>query len=124
MSATAKKQKPLKRHPSKLKRMSAYMILAIILISIMAVLFAFPLYWIITGSFKTGAAINSFQCFALIQLLTSGGPNHKTDTIMYYIYYTAFKQYKYGYGNAMGVVLAVIIAILSAVQFKLGNQDN
>ena len=59
MSATAKKQKPLKRHPSKLKRMSAYMILAIILISIMAVLFAFPLYWIITGSFKTGAAINS-----------------------------------------------------------------
>ena len=29
--------------------------------------------------------INSFQCFALIQLLTSGGPNHKTDTIMYYI---------------------------------------
>ena len=32
--------------------------------------------------------INSFQCFALIQLLTSGGPNHSTDTIMYYIYYT------------------------------------
>ena len=60
MRATAaKKQKPLKRHPSKLKKMSAYAILAIILISIMAVLFAFPLYWIITGSFKTGAAINS-----------------------------------------------------------------
>ena len=60
MSATAaKKQKPLKRHPSKLKKMSAYAILTIILISIMAVLFAFPLYWIITGSFKTGAAINA-----------------------------------------------------------------
>ena len=68
--------------------------------------------------------INSFQCFALIQLLTSGGPNHSTDTIMYYIYYTAFKMYRYGYGNAMGVVLAVIIALLSAIQFKLGNQNN
>ena len=54
----------------------------------------------------------------------SGGPNHSTDTIMYYIYYTAFKLYRYGYGNAMGVVLAVIIAILSAVQFKFGSQDN
>ena len=67
--------------------------------------------------------INSFQCFALIQLLTSGGPNHSTDTVMYYIYYTAFKLYRYGYGNAMGVVLMIIIAILSAIQFKLGQTD-
>ena len=59
MSATATKQKPLKRHPSKLKKASAYTILTLIFISIVAVLFAFPLYWIITGSFKTGAAINS-----------------------------------------------------------------
>ena len=65
--------------------------------------------------------INSFQCFALIQLLTSGGPNHSTDTIMYYIYYTAFKLYRYGYGNAMGVILMIIIALLSAVQFKFAQ---
>lgn len=68
--------------------------------------------------------INSFQCFALIQLLTSGGPNHSTDTIMYYIYYTAFKLYRYGYGNAMGVVLMILIAILSAVQFRLGKSKD
>ncbi len=66
--------------------------------------------------------INSFQCFALIQLLTSGGPNNSTMTIMYYIYYNAFKLYKYGYGNAMGVILAIIIAILSAIQFKVGQE--
>ena len=64
--------------------------------------------------------INSFQCFALIQLLTSGGSN--TKTIMYYIYYMAFKQYRYGYGSAMGVVLAIIIAILSAIQFQAGKE--
>ncbi len=66
--------------------------------------------------------INSFQCFALIQLLTSGGPNNATMTIMYYIYYNAFKLYRYGYGNAMGVVLALIIAWLSAVQFILWQE--
>ena len=65
--------------------------------------------------------INSFQCYALIQLLTSGGPNHATDTIMYYIYYEAFKLNRYGYGNAMGVFLAIVIAIFSALQFKLTN---
>ena len=66
--------------------------------------------------------INSFQCVALIQLLTSGGPNNSTMTIMYYIYYNAFKLYRYGYGSAMGVILAIIIAILSAIQFKAGQE--
>ncbi len=64
--------------------------------------------------------INSFQCFALIELLTGGGSN--TMTIMYYIYYNAFKLYDYGYGNAMGVILALIIAVLSAFQFWAGKE--
>ena len=76
-----------------------------------------PLYSLIITT------INSFQCFALIQLLTSGGPNHATDTIMYYIYYTCFKLYRYGYANAMGVVLAIIIAIISAIQYKVGQEN-
>ncbi len=66
--------------------------------------------------------INSFQCFALIQLLTSGGVG--TKTIMYLIYYTAFKAYRYGYGNAMGVILAIAIALLSALQFWLGKEKD
>ena len=70
--------------------------------------------------------INSFQCYALIQLLTSGGPNYSTSTIMYYIYYVAFSssQYRYGYANAMGVILAIIIAVFSAIQFKFAGEKN
>lgn len=63
--------------------------------------------------------INTFQCFSLIQLLTSGGPNYNTSTIMYLVYETAFKQYKFGYANAMGVVLAIIIGLFSLIQFKI-----
>ena len=68
--------------------------------------------------------INSFQCFALIQLLTKGGAG--TDTVMYRIYWTAFKLTEqaghFGYANAMGVVLAIFIGLLSAVQFKLAKE--
>ena len=64
--------------------------------------------------------INSFQCFALIQLLTSGGPNYSTSTVMFLLYQVAFQTTKeFGYADAMGVVLALIIAIFSAVQFKV-----
>ncbi len=64
--------------------------------------------------------INSFQCFALIQLLTSGGPNYSTSTVMYLLYDIAFKTTKeFGYADAMGVVLAIVIALFSAIQFKL-----
>lgn len=67
--------------------------------------------------------INSFQCFSLIQLLTSGGPNYSTTTIMYYLYEKAFKLSDYGYANAMGVFLAVVIGIISLAQFKLLGSD-
>ena len=67
--------------------------------------------------------INTFQCFSLVQLLTSGAPQHSTDTVMYYLYTNAFSLYKYGYANSMGVVLAIIIAILSAIQFKVMSKD-
>ena len=67
--------------------------------------------------------INTFQCFSLIQLLTEGGPEGTTNTVMYYLYQNAFSLYKYGYANSMGVVLAIIIAILSAIQFKVMSKD-
>lgn len=67
--------------------------------------------------------INSFQCFALIQLLTSGGPNYSTSTLMYYLYEKAFKLSEYGYANTMGVFLAILIAIISFAQFKILGND-
>lgn len=67
--------------------------------------------------------INSFQCFSLIQLLTSGGPNYSTTTLMYYLYEKAFKLSEYGYANTIGVFLAVMIGLISFAQFKLLGND-
>lgn len=40
-------------------RSTCYKIISVIIIAILAFTFAFPLYWIIIGSFKTSAAINA-----------------------------------------------------------------
>ena len=44
---------------SKFNRSTCYRIVSVTVITILAILFAFPLYWILTGSFKTATAINS-----------------------------------------------------------------
>ena len=41
------------------KKSRGYEITSVVVIVIIALLFLFPLYWIITGSFKTGAEVNS-----------------------------------------------------------------
>jgi multiple sugar transport system permease protein len=43
----------------KKKKISPYKIISLLILVVLALLFAFPLYWIITGSFKTSASINS-----------------------------------------------------------------
>lgn len=67
--------------------------------------------------------INSFQIFALIQLLTSGGPIHSTSTVMYSVYEQAFLLGNFGLASSMGVVLAVVIGIIAIVQFKYLGSD-
>lgn len=44
---------------TKFDRSKCYKIIAVLVIVILAIAFAFPLYWIITGSFKTAKAVNA-----------------------------------------------------------------
>ncbi|GFI16573.1 L-arabinose transport system permease protein AraQ [Lachnospiraceae bacterium] len=44
---------------SGVKRTSPYKVITLIILVILAILFAFPLYWIVTGAFKTAASINA-----------------------------------------------------------------
>lgn len=67
--------------------------------------------------------INSFQVFAIIQLLTSGGPAYATTTLMYQIYERAFQLSNFGQSSALGVILAVIIILISVVQYRLLQSD-
>ena len=70
------------------------------------------------------STIGTLQLFDEPYTLTEGGPNNATITIAMYLYNSAFRYFKFGYASAMSIVLMVIIAALSLVEFKLtGGED-
>ncbi|MDR6550484.1 sugar ABC transporter permease [Paenibacillus qinlingensis] len=76
------------------------------------------LYVVVTGT------IGAFQVFAIIMIMTGGGPAYRTTTIMMLIYQQAFVNMNFGIANAMGIVLCIIISLIAFVQFKLLKSDN
>ena len=69
------------------------------------------------------ATIANLQVFVVPYLLTGGGPNYKTTTILYMVYRNAFEFGRYGYAAAMGIVLFAIIAVLVLFQYRTTNSS-
>ncbi|MNJ48582.1 sn-glycerol-3-phosphate transport system permease protein UgpA [compost metagenome] len=63
------------------------------------------------------------KIFVVIQLLTGGGPNNASVTLMYYLYNNAFKYNQLGVASAVGVIMFVITLLLSVPQLKSMLQD-
>ncbi|KZS46863.1 carbohydrate ABC transporter permease [Paenibacillus glucanolyticus] len=61
--------------------------------------------------------IGSFKVFDTVQVMTGGGPNNATTTLVYYIY--GFRTTNIGYSAATGVVLMAIIGLLTFIYFRL-----
>lgn len=68
------------------------------------------------------AIIYSFKSFDLIYVMTRGGPNGATTTLVQYIYKIAFDVGQMGRSSALGVILFVLIAIITVSQLRLGEQ--
>lgn len=64
-------------------------------------------------------AIGSFQVFGPTFILTAGGPELFTRSVVHYIYDTAFRQYRMGYGAALSWLLFVLIAGVALAQHLL-----
>lgn len=62
----------------------------------------------------TMAVISALKQMETVYLLTNGGPGNSTQFAANYLYQQAFKAFKYGYGNAIGVVF-IIICLLTTV---------
>lgn len=59
----------------------------------------------------------SFLAFNQFEILTQGGPGTSTDTVVMWIYQVAFGQLHLGRAAAMSILLLVLVAIVSFVQF-------
>jgi len=62
--------------------------------------------------------IYSFRSFDLIYVMTKGGPLHSTETLVVYIYNTAFQQNQYGVANAAGVTLFALLFIFTLLRLR------
>lgn len=63
--------------------------------------------------------IGSFKVFDTVRLLTDGGPNNATSTLVYYIYKTVFWDDNVGRACAASVILLICVSILTVIYFKL-----
>ena len=63
--------------------------------------------------------IGSFKVFDTVRLMTDGGPNNATSTIVYYIYKTVFWDSNVGRACAASVILLILVGILTVIYFKL-----
>lgn len=64
------------------------------------------------------ATISSFKVFEQVYILTEGGPGRSTMTLVQYIYFNSFEQYKMGYASAAAIFLFLIIFVITMVQFR------
>jgi ABC-type sugar transport system permease subunit len=63
--------------------------------------------------------ITSFQVFALIFVLTKGGPGQATNVYIYYLYQSAFTFGDLGTASAMAWILFIIIGAVTFLQLRL-----
>ncbi|MGR3868952.1 carbohydrate ABC transporter permease [Streptomyces graminifolii] len=62
----------------------------------------------------------NFNSFALVYVLTNGGPGGRTRLPMLFAYEEAFRYGQFGYAAAMGCVMVAVISVLLAV-FLVGR---
>jgi multiple sugar transport system permease protein len=67
--------------------------------------------------------IFSLRLFDQVYIMTNGGPDNSTSTVMFQAVTTAFQAGNVGRGAAMTVVFVIIIGIITVIQRRVLRQD-
>ncbi len=85
-----------------------------------------PLLWSIKRIATIYIVINVLNIFALVWVMTEGGPNRATETLLTLLYKSAFKESQYGYGTSVAVanfILAMVLAMILMFVFRKNPEE-
>lgn len=81
-----------------------------------------PLIQRTTSFVVVALIIGGFQVFISVYLITGGGPLHRTEVLLSYMYDRSFNKLQFGYGAALSYILAAIVVFISFVQMRVFNR--
>ncbi|HVT14016.1 MAG TPA: sugar ABC transporter permease [Fimbriimonadaceae bacterium] len=82
-----------------------------------------PMLWSVKRIAVVHIAITVVNVFALVYLMTQGGPDHSTEVMLTYLYSNAFLYSKFGYGTAIAVANFVIVMLIAAAILLAFRRD-
>ncbi len=74
-----------------------------------------PLLWSVKRVASIYIVINVLNIFALVWVMTEGGPNRATETLLTLLYKSAFKESQFGYGTSVAVMNFALAMVLAAI---------
>ena len=77
-----------------------------------------PMVWDVLRIIVTLLFLGAIQQFALVWVMTEGGPNGASEVLGTFMYKNAFRYFNIGYGNAVAVVMFVLVFVFSIISFR------
>jgi sn-glycerol 3-phosphate transport system permease protein len=71
----------------------------------------------------TNVSYAFFDTFATVSMITGGNRNTNTNILMYNLYHDAFVDHKTGQAAAQSILLFVMVAAITFVQFRFGERQ-
>lgn len=82
-----------------------------------------PMLWSVKRVATIYIVINVLNIFALVWVMTEGGPNRATETLLTLLYKTAFKESQFGYGTSVAVANFALAMTLAAILMFVFRKD-
>lgn len=64
-----------------------------------------------------------FKIFETVYQLTNGGPNHVSDLLVTYMYFSTFSSSRFGYGMSIAVVTFLLTAVFAVIYIKVTKEQ-